>query len=143
DNPYGQLGLGDVPSQSTPALLTGLADIQAVAAGSYFSLALDEAGDVWACGSNSMGQLGLGGRNDQPEPVQVSALSDIVSIAAGGNTALALDAAGQLWAWGYNSYGQAGVDPAVANSITSPTQVTLDDSVMHMASGRDHTLVLL
>ena len=143
DNLYGQLGIGDVPSQSTPALLTGLADIQAVAAGSYFSLALDVAGDVWAWGSNSMGQLGLGGRNDQPEPVQVSALSDIVSIAAGGNTALALDAAGQLWAWGYNSYGQAGVDPAGANSITSPTQVTLDDSVIHMASGRDHTLVLL
>ena len=74
-NNYGQLGLGSTDDAAgghpTPTVVTGLADIVAVAAGDYYSMALERDGAVWAWGYNADGQVGDGTQTDRATPVQV------------------------------------------------------------------------
>ena len=57
-NNFGQLGLGyPLTPQLTPTMVPGLTNITAVAAGYYFTLALESDGTVWAWGDNASGQL--------------------------------------------------------------------------------------
>jgi alpha-tubulin suppressor-like RCC1 family protein len=64
DNRVGQLGLGDRETQNclTPRIVGKLGGekIKDIAAGNFHSLALTEAGEVYAWGLNEYGQLGLG-----------------------------------------------------------------------------------
>jgi alpha-tubulin suppressor-like RCC1 family protein len=140
-NGDGQLGDGtstgpstscfdQAPCDPTPALVTTptgspLSNVEAIAAGDAFSLALVRftAGvthvDAW--GYNGEGQLGTGsttgpltcGISDpcSPYPAPVSGLSGTeTAIAASGDAAqaLALESDGDVAAWGDNEYGQAG-----------------------------------
>lgn len=56
----GQLGIGSRKESKMPTLVSGLQDdvIIEVACGSDYSLALSEAGSVFAWGNNTNGQLG-------------------------------------------------------------------------------------
>ncbi|WP_420829614.1 hypothetical protein [Nannocystis pusilla] len=77
-NNAGQLGRdGD----SLPAVVPGLEDIVAIAAGGTYSLAVDGTGAVWAWG-NTDGQLGDGMTVDSPVPKAISMI-DAVAVAAG------------------------------------------------------------
>src|SRR4051794_23279215 len=58
-NAHGQLGV--VPTnQRTPSATLGLGDATALAAGTFYTLALRPDGTVWAWGDNEVGQLGNG-----------------------------------------------------------------------------------
>lgn len=85
-NGTGQLGngapLGETPNQ-TPAQVTGLSGITAVAAGAYHSLALKNDGTVWAWGYNGHGQLGNDSLTDSAVPVQVKGLLGPVVVIPG------------------------------------------------------------
>jgi alpha-tubulin suppressor-like RCC1 family protein len=116
DNQLGQLGLGNTADQNsfqrvTISNLTSGAEIVSIAAGSYYSLALDSNGRVWAAGGNDFGQLGLGkdiNKTNEFQPVTISGLPSgvkIVSIAAGLHHSFALDSNGKIWATGNNYYG--------------------------------------
>jgi hypothetical protein len=74
---------------NVPAALT---NVVAIAAGSFFSLALQGNGTVTA--------WGLGSSGDTNVP---AGLSNVVAIAAGGTTGLALQSNGTVTTWGYQS----------------------------------------
>lgn len=136
----GQLGIGDYRVNSDPYVyraplrLTGFdtgnttvnelkgAKIVGVAAGPYYSMAIDENGNVYVWGNNEYGQLGLG--EDMlmenvyaPRNLSVADTGDVVNnltgqnvaqIVAGGEFALAINVHGDLFAWGQDGYGQTG-----------------------------------
>lgn len=113
-NSNGVLGDGTTTDRWTPAPVTGLANITAIAASTAFphNLALRSDGTVWAWGRDTYGSLGLpnntetcsDGLNDPPscarQPQQVAGLADIVAIAADWGKSIALQRDGTLWAWG-------------------------------------------
>jgi len=131
-NLYGQLGDGTQSAgssfQSTfPVQVVGaggvgfLTGITALASDYYFSMALDNTGQVWTWGYNFYGQLGDGTTNDSWTPVAVSGLTNITAIAAGSSEAYALKNDGTVWAWGANWNGQLG--DGTTNPSLTPVQV--------------------
>ena len=114
-NYYGQLGSGTTADSSTPAPVSGLSGVVAVAAGERHSLAVLSNGTVVAWGLNNFGQLGNGNNtgpdacNGSPcskKPIPVSGLSGVVAVTVGNNNSLALRSNGTVVAWGGNDYGQ-------------------------------------
>jgi alpha-tubulin suppressor-like RCC1 family protein len=122
DNERGQLGDGTTsgpdhcyteqePTQcsTSPAPVSGLSEVTAIAAGQNFNLALLKNGTVMAWGSNGQGELGNGGSSwADASPALVSGLSGVTAIAAGGDDGLALLSDGTVMAWGSNEFGQLG-----------------------------------
>ncbi|RPH47215.1 MAG: RCC1 repeat-containing protein, partial [Planctomycetota bacterium] len=112
-NGQGQFGLGTgLPAQSsTPQEVPGLANIIAIEAGTYQSLALRNDGLVFSWGQNPNGQLG-----NPPvsagtifAPALISNLNGVVAISAGVFHSLALRNDGTVYAWGENASGQLGL----------------------------------
>lgn len=85
-----------------------LTGVRAVAAGSDFSLALENDGTVSSWGENWQGQLGDGTFEVKGAPVAVENLSGVESISAGASHSLALKENGAVFAWGFNSSGELG-----------------------------------
>ncbi|HEY2944633.1 MAG TPA: chitobiase/beta-hexosaminidase C-terminal domain-containing protein, partial [Vicinamibacteria bacterium] len=139
-NGYGQLGDNSLTSRSTPAeVLSPSTDppwvVTAIAAGEYFSLALDSNGTVWAWGLNSSGQLGDGSTLQRNRPVQVASFGTgltATAIAAGGTHALAVVSDGTVRAWGANWSGQLGNNTW---NNTSSLPVTVVNSLGESLSG--------
>ena len=77
-NDFGQLGLGDFISRTTPARVGSAADWSTVATGGFTSLALKAEGTLWAWGG------GLG--NAASTPTQVGTASTVGKIAAGSGS---------------------------------------------------------
>ena len=137
----GQLGDGTQTDRTSPVRTQGLAGASAVAAGGFFSMAL-QSGGVSAWGVNAAGQLGDGTNEDRKSPVQVTDLSGITAIAAGYEFALALKNDGSVWAWGKNDYGQLGNCSGGASS--TPVQVQgLTGKAIAVAAGHSHGVALL
>ena len=127
ENGFGQLGNGNVTSQSNPILInTGaIANkvIASIACGSLHTMALDNTGKLYAWGYNNEGQLGDGtfrtsSSKSTPILINTGAIANkvIVSVACGGNHTIALDNTGKLYAWGYNANGQLGDGTSGANT---------------------------
>jgi len=79
--------------------ITGLADVNQIAAGENHSLALKSDGTVFGWGSNAYNQLSFDPYYWLDSPA--------VQVSAGGRHSLALDSEGNILAWGDNTYGQA------------------------------------
>lgn len=106
-NGYGQLGTGDTDTRTTPTLLGGVSDIQALEGYNGRMFALDGAGHVYAWGNNFVGRLGIEGVESDTvvNPTLVPGLEDIVAFATGWNTyPVAVDSAGKVWQWGVRPY---------------------------------------
>src|SRR3989338_9110551 len=73
-NSYGQLGLGDTTSRSSPVQVGTLTTWTSFAGGGSHSLAGKTDGTLWAWGSNNSGRLGLGDIANRSSPVQVGTL---------------------------------------------------------------------
>ena len=139
----GQVGDGGVTganTRSTPAQVSGLSGVIAIAGGRSHSLALRNDGTVWAWGWNSSGQLGDGTTAERGTPAQVSGLNGITAIAGGDAHSLALKNDGTVWAWGCNGCGRLG-DGTTANCLT-PVQVSGLSGVTRIAGGMWHSLAL-
>lgn len=128
DGKSGQLGLG----KASPAPVTTWTKaksflppgrtVVALSCGGDFSLALDSAGGVWACGSEEFGQCGTGttgerivsagrlGYDSLESFTLIAALAGekVTAIAAGANHAAALTDDGQVYTWGCGGYGRLG-----------------------------------
>ena len=91
DNEYGQLGDGTgYNARATPAPVSGLSGVVAIAGGMYHSLALLADGSVRAWGMNGVGQLGDGTTTNRLTPAPVSGLGGVVAIAGGAYHSLAI-----------------------------------------------------
>jgi uncharacterized repeat protein (TIGR01451 family)/CSLREA domain-containing protein len=172
-NPYGSSSSTyTIPCRETAASVGSLSDVDAIAAGNSYSLALGTNGAVYSWGANWYGQLGVAATSTtcttffsspdttydascRPVPTQVSGLSGIVAIAAGDHHSLALDGDGNVYSWGANWYGQLGVAPSTttctAGSSTytfstscraQPQQVPGLSGIVAIAVGRDFSLAL-
>jgi len=137
---YTWTGLGDGSSAATtpaPVTLSTTIYIQCVtevAAGDGHFLALANAADLYAWGSNSAGQLGDGTTVSRMTPERVIFPPSVVSIthiATGALHSLAFTNDG-LYAWGHNSQGDLG-DGTTENRLL-PVKVRLPASVTWISS---------
>lgn len=143
-NESGQLGDGTENFRYSPVRVNNLTNIQAIAAGDYFSLALRTDGSVWAWGSNNYGQLGDGTNTYRRSPVVVSGLANVIGIAAsngyGSQHSLAVKSDGTVWAWGGNFAGQLG--DGTTSHRNTPFQVPNLSNAEAVAVGSEFSLVL-
>jgi alpha-tubulin suppressor-like RCC1 family protein len=119
---YGQLGLGNTTSVSSPTQIGALSTWSNVSAGQdKHCLAIKTDGTLWTWGRNYHGQLGQGTTTDRSSPVQVGALTTWLRIAGGRYHSMAIKTDGAMWAWGHNQYGQLGQGDTSHRS--SPVQI--------------------
>ncbi|WP_437275116.1 hypothetical protein WME90_28130 [Sorangium sp. So ce375] len=124
NNRYGKLGVdspvSDIP---VPMVVRGVVDVKAIAAGEYFSMALDNNGKVWVWGDNSFGEFGNEsvGNESHSRPT-MAYIDDVSAIAAGRHHCLAIKKDGTVWAWGSNVAGALG--DGTQNDSHIPIQVT-------------------
>jgi alpha-tubulin suppressor-like RCC1 family protein len=145
DNHDGELGDGTTNDSSTPVRVRMPAGVRfmAIAAGTDFTVALDQDDRAWTWGNNDTHQLGLGTSSPRSTPVQLALPAGIAFtvIAAEGDHTVALDRKGQAWTWGSTT-----VDNPAANTvvISSPTETTMPAGVVFstVAAGIDHSLAL-
>jgi len=69
-NAYGQLGVNDITSRSTPVTtLLGGTNWKSTSGGGYYTVALTTDGTLWTWGRNSYGQLGVNDTTTRSTPV--------------------------------------------------------------------------
>jgi alpha-tubulin suppressor-like RCC1 family protein len=153
DNLRGELGIGTtsgpetcianggVPCSNVALTVPSLNEVNAIAAGESFSLALLRSGHVMAWGENRDGQLGDGTEATSDVPVEVKGLTEVVAIAAAGNKAFALLRSGKVMAWGQGAFGELG-DGGTANSLV-PVEVKGLTEATAIAAGYWHGMALL
>lgn len=140
DNVYSQQGGGTTGGiQTTPAKVSILSNVKAIAAGWAHSLALKDDGTLWAWGYNSEGQVGNNSDNVyEPTPVQV--LDNVAAISAGNQHSLVLKNDGTVWAWGNNGTGQLGIAPGPGKK--SPQQVLGLSGITRVYASDDNSAAL-
>jgi alpha-tubulin suppressor-like RCC1 family protein len=79
-NNYGQLGLGNKTSYSSPKQIGALTTWLSIAGGSYFATAIKNDGTMWSWGSNGLGRLGLNNATYYSSPKQVGSLTSWTTI---------------------------------------------------------------
>lgn len=116
-----------------------------VASAGALHTAVVRQGQLWVWGRNHQGQLGLGDTTERETPVHLT-IPNPTSVELRQNHSLALTASGHVYAWGDNNDGQLGLGSTQVEDFEdrmAPVQVpAINDAVM-VASGYDHTLVLL
>ena len=138
-NNEGELGNGtNSPLISVPVQVSNLTNVTAVAAGSYFSLALKGDGTVWAWGDNGNGQFGSGNYNSSNVPILIT--SSAITVSAGNSFSLIVKNDGTVVSSGANIYGQLG-NGTTTNSNTFVTVSGLS-GVQAVAGGASHSLAL-
>ena len=154
----------------TPNIGLGRPAAVIVACGCSFTLVLDARGGVWSCGAGNNGQLGHGDEVDVYVLQRINAESfggkPIGLIAVGGWHSMAVERdTGVLWTWGCNDDGQLGqnhfgdtslpasIDAAsfhdtVARAAADAADAAgirhsyVDDTVLYVAGGSEHTMVV-
>ena len=145
-NEFGQVqaGQGDFLAAPQRLQLPG-AKLVSVATGSRHSLAVNQAGKVWAWGDNSSGQLGLGHMRPVAGWAMVTGLSSrALAVAAGTQHSVALLADGTVWVWGANNRGQLGRGAVNVFAVESkPARVDGLADAFALAAGDDFVVVLV
>lgn len=138
-NTHGQLGDGTNKNRATPIDVSGLASgVHAVTAGTNFSCALGDWGNVACWGLGAMGQLGTEGLYvEKWLPAPVLFLGGVVMIDAGYTFACVLLDYGGVKCWGRNAFGELG--DGTHSQRWSPTDVSgLTQNVQSIATGYVH-----
>jgi len=129
-NSFGQLGLNDTVTRSSPVQIGSDTWKEISMEGSNgtdktSTMAIKTNGTMWAWGSNADAGLGLNDKIDRSSPVQVGTGTNWSTInvsARPRGVSLATKTDGTLWSWGgLNNIGQLGLGDSIARS--SPTQV--------------------
>lgn len=131
-------------------------------AGNYHSFAVDDNGDVWGWGLNTMGQTGTG-ITSNPEvqlPTKVIGLSKedlggerVIQIAGGEHHTIFLTSDGKVYACGRSDGGQLGLeeddvafkDREFPDFLPEPVQVRIpdaDDRVVQISAGTHNNMAV-
>ncbi|KAL5505563.1 hypothetical protein EMCRGX_G007016 [Ephydatia muelleri] len=145
-NSYGQLGtIGK--SSNVPQLMADFEGVPLIfiAAGTNHSIALTCSGLVFGWGRNNKGQLGLGHENDVYKPTELPALraQNIINVACGEEHTVFLTMDGGVFVCGSNTQGQLGLPSAHQCVHPIRVQDLMGSTVIQIACGRFHTLVLV
>ena len=106
---FGQLGLGDTNDRLVPTLVGteevfGGSQVRTISCGGVHTLAVTEAGELWAWGQGAQGRLGLNDVQRRLVPTRVDpqhfAHAPISAVAAGESHSAAVTADGALYTWG-------------------------------------------
>ncbi|MFI6691497.1 RCC1 domain-containing protein [Streptomyces sp. NPDC050433] len=141
ENNYGQLGnnrTGD--TRVLPNVVKGMPKVKQVSAGCDFSLALTEAGKVYAWGRGVYGQLASGDRTTSSKPREIEGLRNVTEIDAGCHHALALTADKTVKSWGRNESGQLG-NSSTRSSVV-PVDVDRIENVSDIDAGANHNYAM-
>jgi Regulator of chromosome condensation (RCC1) repeat len=163
---FGQLGLGNEssPFVDHPTVIDRLlphvvgAPVTGVAAGYWHSMALTQAGAVYAWGCNRNSQCGMKPAKDPPTvctpqlvtfespPPGTSGNGEVKidKIAAGRSHSVALDVGGQVYCWGACQYGQIGLLNRRRGGVAPPKHVEAlaKVKIVDVSAGDAHTLAL-
>ncbi|CAG9559714.1 unnamed protein product [Danaus chrysippus] len=148
-NEVGQLGRQTNSADGTSPVLVDTfkgCTLSTIACGLQHSMALDEWGQPFSWGSDSMGQLGsnLGSHaQDKPKIIKTLATKNVIQVACGSYHTVVLTNNGDLYAWGANSYGQCGLGNR-SNKETTPQALSsiLGIPIALIACGSNHTFAL-
>jgi alpha-tubulin suppressor-like RCC1 family protein len=122
--PFGQLGLGNTTSYSSPKQVGALTNWSTIAVndGNAVYLGTKTDGTLWAWGFNNQGALGLNTTSYAvSSPTQIGALTNWLQVSAGIYNCIAVKTDGTLWSWGVNGVGHLGLGNRT--SYSSPKQV--------------------
>jgi alpha-tubulin suppressor-like RCC1 family protein len=149
NNSFGQLGLGNTTNRSsftTVPFPAGVTAWTSIAAGSNYSIALANNGQLYACGYGFYGTLGTGGTTNSTRfmPVALPAgVTNWLKVFPGAQHVLAIAGNGTLYAWGLGSVGQLGngtfSNSPVPQAVTPPAGVS---NWIALAAGLYHSLGL-
>jgi len=121
-NSYGQLGLLDSTSRSSPTQIGSGTNWSTVEAGNV-SLAIKTDGSLWSWGGNGA-LLGYTAASNVSSPTQIGSLTNWSKISSSHGHVLAIKTDGTLWAWGISSAGELGyLVPVTFDFESSPVQV--------------------
>ena len=140
--------------------------IIAVSAGENHTMALDNNGNVWACGDNLFGQVGDGNISTYHEPIYEKIdpyseyaemidglirdidndvytpkliMDNVKAIFAREHSSFAITNDNKLYAWGKNEVGQLG--DGTTEDKSTPTFIM--DDVLYIDSGRNQTTIII
>ena len=152
-NNYGELGIGTRVTGWTPAAVTGLDSVVAIAAGNAASKGVSGAvrqdGTVWMWGSGSSAMMGNGGQGttspDDPGgrnllPLQVKGIVGAKHLAIGGGNVAALLGDGTLRMWGHNGYGESGTGSANAYEPRPVTTALTNVAAIYLGNMRSYAV---
>ena len=127
---YGQLGTGTVPSQSSPAQITG--NWTSIAGYRFGGGGVKDDGTLWTWGDNENGENGINNRTAKYDPTQVGTDStwSVVS-SSNGKASYFTKTDGTLWVCGENQNGRLGLNDDILRS--SPTQMGTDTNWTYAA----------
>ncbi|MFK2824857.1 Ig-like domain-containing protein [Bacillus sp. B190/17] len=161
NNERGQIGNGKTGQQLMnnvvlPYRVNGLTDVKAIAAGTYYSLAVKKDGTIWSWGDNDTGQLGSGlreGIKSYPVPVKginnKGNVTNILQVDGGNRHSIAITNNGNVVTWGENTYGKLGNGRETpiydvwspSQNTNVPVPVSLKN-IVQSGAGQNHTVVL-
>ncbi len=142
---YGQLGLGDTNNRLVPTLVGaeevfGGSQVRTIACGYDHTLAVTEAGELWAWGEGAQGRLGLNDGQERLVPTRVDpqhfAHAPISTVAAGFDHSAAVSSGGALYTWGRGRQGPLGLSCPAAWATSTLQTGSCTDPGAEAAPGR-------
>jgi alpha-tubulin suppressor-like RCC1 family protein len=148
-NNFGQLGIGNTDDQHTPTRIVGLlAPVRQVAAGTFHTGMVTEAGDLLMCSKGEYGRLGLGDEEDRATPTLVArALFDgeaVLMVACGVVHTVVTTEGGGVYTFGRGRDGQLGHGDEENQLLPRrvPAACFNGERVVMVAVGGRHTVAL-
>ncbi|KAL6109008.1 rcc1 [Pungitius sinensis] len=142
----GQLGLGETTiERKKPALVSLPEKTVQVVAGGMHTVCVSETGHVYTFGCNDEGALGRDTTEEGSEmvPGKVTLEEKVVQVSAGDSHTAALTEDGTVYIWGSfrDNSGVIGLLEPM-KTCTAPVKVPMTETVVKIASGNDHLVLL-
>lgn len=138
-NVSGELGDGTTTDSYVPKKIQieGNVKFKEIKKGTWYSMAIDEEGNIWSWGRNGLGQLGDGTTVDSyiPKKIQTDQNVRFSQISLYSDTSMAIDEKGNLWEWGCNSNGEFGDGTTVDSYIPKKIQIDGDIKLKKIEAG--------
>ncbi|KAL2621474.1 hypothetical protein R1flu_001679 [Riccia fluitans] len=152
DNSLGQLGrpVNGGESMGTLSFPDGETTAVGIAAGLGHSLAITSessgsalGGNLYSWGWNSASQLGRSGESDRPGLVQGLDEETMIEARGGRVHSVGLTSNNDVCVWGSGRNGRLGLGSSSDESYPFPIESLSSASVLQVASGFDHSLILV